>query len=537
MIDYIPLPAFVIRKDTGRIVECNARAVELSRTKARKLRGKDIREYVPRFDDLLDMAKKGQMNEFDHISFKNRKGEESNSCITLQYLEEEPGKLIVTCREMSSVQEKNKLFRKILDALPIAIFAKNHHLQHTYVNQEFMKKMKLTLKEALGKFNHELYPREQANRLNDIEKGILASGETREGMIELLQAADDKFYGYIEELPLFNDDGEVEGITGSALDITGSGRERDSRQGQKNILSLITETAPIMLYVVDMKTNSNIYSNAGVKNLLGYTQQEIRGMGGEILTQLVHPEDLSSLMVHQEEVKKASDDTILEITYRMKHRNGGWLTFHGFERPFQRDVYGTVTQKIGVATDISNLVGAMEEYEKRADYMKKINELAVQLNTLKSTDDHYAVIAQALKNLTQAKAVTLSTYNPEQKALTVKGAAADSEFLERLNRLFGQNIMGYETPLTDDNYNRILNNVIKRSPDLYDTTFGMVPKSLSALIQNVFDIDHYIGMALTIGERLVGTAVIVIPSGQNTPSDEVLGIFARLVAPHCNKMN
>lgn len=171
-----------------------------------------------------------------------------------------------------------------------------------------------------------------------------------------------------------------------------------------------------------------------------------------------------------------------------------------------------------------------EILERRAANLAAINELALDLATARPPFDPYERIAGTLKKITNALAVSVSAYDPDEQALIVRHVIAEGKLIPRLNDILGREILGFPTPVSEQRYEQIVDQIVRTAPDLRATTFGVIPRPISALVQRMFGIDHFIGLALTHGERLIGTCVIVVPSGQPSPSEDVVETFARVAA-------
>lgn len=89
---------------------------------------------------------------------------------------------------------------------------------------------------------------------------------------------------------------------------------------------------PAILYIYDLETESNVYSNLVVEELMGYTPKELKQMGSELFKKIIHPEDLARVLAFQESLKNTPSGQTLEIIYRVVHKNGDIKWFHSYER-------------------------------------------------------------------------------------------------------------------------------------------------------------------------------------------------------------
>ena len=195
-----------------------------------------------------------------------------------------------------------------------------------------------------------------------------------------------------------------------------------------------------------------------------------------------------------------------------------------------RDEQGEPIGMLGISTDITERKRMEEALERRAEDLKAINELAINLTTAPSSADHLELTADVLKNITHALAVVASVYDPEEQALIVKYLAAKGERIARMNELLARRVEGFLMPVSDELYAQITQEVERKVPDLHAATLGAIPKPVSTAAQRVFGIDHCISLAFTDRDELWGSAVIVMPKEQTSPSNEVMEVFARVTA-------
>jgi PAS domain S-box-containing protein len=103
--------------------------------------------------------------------------------------------------------------------------------------------------------------------------------------------------------------------------------------------------------------------NGGITAILGYSVCEIRGMGRDVLGNLVHPHDRPGLEAQFSKLENLGDNQVLHSIYRMRHKNGKWRWIQGSQAVFARSDDGQVRQIIGTATDITENQRTQEELQ------------------------------------------------------------------------------------------------------------------------------------------------------------------------------
>jgi PAS domain S-box-containing protein len=175
-------------------------------------------------------------------------------------------------------------------------------------------------------------------------------------------------------------------------------------QQQEYFISAVADTSPALIYVYDLETNCNVYSNSGVERLLNYSPEEIQHMGENVLSLLVHPEDFPLVEELHSNICKTPDDAIHSIEYRIKHKNGSWRHMQSDERVFRRNNEGTVTQKIGFALDITARKQAeqdLENYKNSLEELvqKRTEELRTTINLMAGREVRMAELKREVANL------------------------------------------------------------------------------------------------------------------------------------------
>jgi two-component system sensor histidine kinase/response regulator len=115
----------------------------------------------------------------------------------------------------------------------------------------------------------------------------------------------------------------------------------------------IADTSPNLLYIFDVIEQCNIYTNREIAATLGYSSEEIKAMGNNLLPSILHPDDLSKIPEHFKQLERAQDDEVVELEYRLRNVRGEWRDILAREAVFARTQEGKLKQLIGTASDIT----------------------------------------------------------------------------------------------------------------------------------------------------------------------------------------
>lgn len=144
-------------------------------------------------------------------------------------------------------------------------------------------------------------------------------------------------------------------------------RARAKLRESQYFIQRIAQTVPGILYVYDTIERRNVYVNGQIATLLGYTEEWVKEMGTNLITSLIHPEDLALVPDHLKQFQSARDGEIFELTYRMRRADGEWRWFHDREVAFSRSPDGSLRQILGIVQDIT-------EAKRREDDLRESEE-------------------------------------------------------------------------------------------------------------------------------------------------------------------
>ncbi|HNN59563.1 MAG: PAS domain-containing protein [Leptospirales bacterium] len=103
----------------------------------------------------------------------------------------------------------------------------------------------------------------------------------------------------------------------------------------QSTVSRILLNAPVMIYVYDLVDKRNVYINREATDFLGYSSDQIRDLGPDLLSTLIHPEDLPRAIAHHNRLLGATGP--LKLVYRMKNAKGEWRNFLSCDTPFETE--------------------------------------------------------------------------------------------------------------------------------------------------------------------------------------------------------
>ncbi|OUL29538.1 ATPase [Nostoc sp. T09] len=153
---------------------------------------------------------------------------------------------------------------------------------------------------------------------------------------------------------LKDDEGNIEYVIGTGIDITESKQVEAALQESKRFAESVTDNSPSLIYVFDLDNMKTIYGNKPASTYLGYQPEQMNAMGPDLLGTIIHPDDFANRMMYFEASQKLKGNEIIEFEQRLKHVSGEWRWFWHRETVFKRRADGTPCQVMGTAHDIND---------------------------------------------------------------------------------------------------------------------------------------------------------------------------------------
>ena len=195
-------------------------------------------------------------------------------------------------------------------------------------------------------------------------------------------------------IPLCDEAGQPARLIGVHQDITERKRAEEGLRGSHLALQethqalqesqlfarSVAENSANIIFVFDLDTRSNIYSNRDVTEFLGYTPEQVSSLGADLLPSIVHPEDLPRLMDHFAAFAHVQDGQVIDVEYRARHASGEWRWVWNREVVFKRHPDNRPWQIVGSVQDITERRGqeeALRESHERLRESKRRLRLAV----------------------------------------------------------------------------------------------------------------------------------------------------------------
>lgn len=162
---------------------------------------------------------------------------------------------------------------------------------------------------------------------------------------------------------------------------------------------------PMIIYIIDLRTEENTFSNKYFYELLGYKKEEFYSKPVGYLLKQIHPEDRLRVWKHFEKFALNGVESVTEIQFRIKQKSEKYIWLQTKDLPYETDENGQVISVIGFGQDVTKL--------KEQELELRISQLLTD-KTINSIDQViYAMDMSGKLSLISNKAMNVFGAPPE----------------------------------------------------------------------------------------------------------------------------
>ncbi|MBM3334653.1 CHASE3 domain-containing protein, partial [Candidatus Sumerlaeota bacterium] len=211
-------------------------------------------------------------------------------------------------------------------------------------------------------------------------------------------------------------------------------------ESEEKLRSLIANI-PDVTWTSDSSGNTTFIS-ANVERVYGYTSEEVCKWGPEMRFGRIHPDDKDSVLKAYEAL--FSRNARFDVDYRVQRKDGTWIWVH--DRAIATYEKAGVRYADGVFTDISEqkrheeelrraheeMATHATEIEQRNLHLTLLAQMSELLQTCRSLDEAYAIVARSVRDLFPRESGALYVVNASRNLVEATAAWGDTPPAERV---------------------------------------------------------------------------------------------------------
>lgn len=220
------------------------------------------------------------------------------------------------------IRESEEHLRGIFNASEEIIFTKNLESRYTHANAAFSRIFKRPLEEIVGKTDEEIFPREEAKMLREIDLEVLEKGKI-EKHEDILTVAGEKRIFQTTKVPLRNEEGKVVGLCGFAKDITERKKMEEALKESEEKYRTFVENANDGICII--KDGAVKFANSRLLQMGGYSEEDVIN---QPFSKFIAEESLDEVMERYR--RRMAGEKVESIYETMLKRKDGGIIFAEF---------------------------------------------------------------------------------------------------------------------------------------------------------------------------------------------------------------
>jgi len=267
--------------------------------------------------------------------------------------------------KLQALRESTRLLDAIIDNLPVSVQIKSIDDDYRVVrwNKAAEALFGLPREEALGRNVHDLWPREDADRMHAGDLELIASGGARDYRD---RAASTRHRGQIRvhmrKVPLYDHDGQATHLLIIADDITAHLEAEAALHQAQARFQRALDGSQDGLWEYDLRDGS-VFMSERMHRMLGVGPDELPKRH-DTTSHLVHPDDLDSYRDAYIGLLKRGETLQWEGRFRQPDGGYRWFRVRGI---VTRDAEGRALLASGTTTDIDAAHRAQDELRRHRD--------------------------------------------------------------------------------------------------------------------------------------------------------------------------
>ncbi|ETZ23027.1 PAS domain S-box protein [Pedobacter sp. V48] len=201
-------------------------------------------------------------------------------------------------------------------------------------------------KDLIGKLYFQEYPDLRSSGLFELMLRVLETGEPAGKEYPYAYDGIEKWFSC--KIVKMGD-----ALVSTSMDITERRNAEKAIRENAALINSIADSAPDMVYAIDLVHMKQIYSNYKIATLLNKSQQEIRHLDISFYDEFIHPEDRNNFYNNLAELRNADNSQVSELTYRLIDANGNVHWIRTRRSVYKYDESGRPSHIVGVSEDIT----------------------------------------------------------------------------------------------------------------------------------------------------------------------------------------
>jgi|GEM_PF-3478190 len=310
------------------------------------------------------------------------------------------------------------------------------------------------------------------------------------------------------------------GTLGAAIQRTQAEREL-YRLNQS--LQAIIDNASVWLTMLD-KHHRIITWNRAAEQISGYSREEVLG-GNDIWSKIYPDETYHQNIIHAVRQARYQGRTLENQATRVRRKDGQQRIVSWTVRNLS-DAQGEFAGVLVLGQDITERWRSDEALRLNNARLSLLADSATRLVGLAPEENGYQFVADRLRELADAIAVHISTYDAESNLLTAQAFSGSESIQQTVARLVDSSLLSAQYPLSPDASENLRKRQLVPIAGIYELALGRISPEDAKALEQAIGVGEIWGIGLAQEDQLLGTATMILPAGERLALPHIIETFA-----------
>ena len=274
-----------------------------------------------------------------------------------------------------NLKERENTLRLILNSIPHIAFIMEENAEMTLINKRWTEYTGMQPEEAMGSGWQKIFHPDDLKRKIRVWKEKAHSGLAFETEFRAMNAHGEYHWFWDRIVPLVIEDGKITLWLGTATDIQHLKNVEMELRQSKRFLESVLNFSPDIILLVDYPGNSVIYVNSAMKDILGFSSEDIERRNLEYLEKQIHPEDIDHVRKYLQNLSYREEGEFgTPIEHRIRDGQGNWRWILMRSVVFSKTQTGRMKEVLTFITDITSYKKAQKSLGQSSHLIKQITE-------------------------------------------------------------------------------------------------------------------------------------------------------------------
>jgi PAS domain S-box-containing protein len=392
----------------------------------------------------------------------------------------------------------------ILDNIPHMAWLKDISGRYISVNEAFAKYYHLQKEDIIGKSDADICAPDlsEIHAYNDY---LVINTKQQQNFEEFLDTERGTLYSETIKTPVFDNEGNVIGITGITLDITPYKQMEAQLRANDDRMKALMLHSNESITVIDAEGRV-IYDSSFFYKIAGINSQDSIGRS---FTEFISPADESIVLYAISKVIENPEIQQEAVYACIKPNEEVVYIESSFSNHFDNELIGGIVINSRDVTDKKIAETKEKAYQQRVSFLEKT---ALDFLSISSSEEIYQYIGDKIGELVPDSVIVFSIYDEKSDSLIIKNLSGLNKYLGIVKDILGRDPLNYSLQLTPVLRRKLMissNKLNELNGGLYNITNRQLDYMVCKALEKLISLNKAYGMGLQRSGKLLGSITIL----------------------------